>query len=76
MTNATTNHENRNPTHVVRLIRDEKGRNSFPVKVGVTFTTKQGNLRLTWDVLPATSELANGILILAPYEDQSEASVE
>lgn len=68
MKQSSTSLENaKHPTYIVKLISSTDGKTSYPAKVGVTFPTQKGNQRLVWEVIPATSELRNGTLILVPH---------
>lgn len=70
MTNETHSQaEQKLPTYIVKLIRPENGRKHYPVKVGVSFATEKGNQRILWDIIPASIELRDGVMILVPYEE-------
>jgi hypothetical protein len=70
MTNETgTQVEPKLPTYIVKLIRSENGRKHYPVKVGVSFETEKGNQRILWDIIPASIELRDCVMILVPYEE-------
>lgn len=70
MTNETnTQTEQKLPTYIVKLIRSENGRKHYPVKVGVSFATEKGNQRIIWDIIPASIELRDCVMILVPYEE-------
>lgn len=61
--------ETKKPTYIVKLLRSENGRKHYPVKVGVSFATEKGNQRLMWDIIPASIELRDCVMILVPYEE-------
>lgn len=61
--------ETKKPTYTVKLLRSDQGRKNYPVKVGVCFATEKGNQRLLWDIIPASSELRDSVMILVPYEE-------
>ena len=70
MTNETsTQVEQKLPTYIVKMIRSENGRKHYPVKVGVSFATEKGNQRIIWDIIPASFELRDCVMILVPYEE-------
>jgi hypothetical protein len=61
--------EMKKPTYSVKLLRSENGRKHYPVKVGVSFATEKGNQRILWDIIPASIELRDCVMILVPYEE-------
>ena len=70
MTNETSAQaETKLPTYTVKLLRSENGRKHYPIKVGVSFATEKGNQRILWDIIPASIELRDCVMILVPYEE-------
>lgn len=70
MTNENTYPaETKKPTYTVKLLRSDQGRKNYPVKVGVSFATEKGNQRILWDIIPASIELRDCVMLLVPYED-------
>ncbi len=65
--------ESNNPSFVVKLLNLPLSPKSQPaIAVGVTFVTQHDNHRLVWNLLPSSEALAQGVLLLDPWEGQTE----
>ncbi len=62
------------PSYVLKYLRVPlNGKNPPAVPVGVTFLTEHNNHRVNWHIMPTSEELATGLLILDPWDNEDES---
>ena len=71
-TETTQTTDKKTPTHILKLLPGESGKNAYPVRMGVIWETKKGNLRLSFDLIPDSTHLHRDIIVAVPFEQQDE----